>query len=735
MAQTAAKQLVTLGRDERHAVALVGNPNTGKSTLFNALTGLRQRVANYPGATVDFLEGSLPLEQSWVDLYDLPGLYSLSAHAPDELVAFELLMGELPDTPAPEAVVVVLDSTNLERNLFLYSQIAELGLKTVVALTMVDTAEQNRLEVDADELSRRLGVPVVPVVASTGRGLDDLLSALDGVLRSHGSVPALRLLPSHSRAARGLVEQWCGDRPGRAADVEFERALVDVDGQIERRLVEMHGTRLLEQLRELRKTLGRGRSLVEIDAEARYAWARATLSKVLESRSRAEDTWSERLDAVLSHPVGGTLLFLALMAAVFQAVFSWAAPLMDGIDAATAMLAESVRWLIGDGWLASLLSDGVVSGVGAVVVFLPQILILFLFIIVLEDSGYMARAAFLVDRLMRACGLSGQSFIPMLSSFACAVPGIMATRIIPSRRDRFATILAAPFMTCSARLPVYAVLIAAIVPDQRVGPLNLRGLVLLGLYVLGVLGGIATAFLLKRTLLRGPTPTFVMEMPPYRLPSWRSVGVRLLERARVFLLRAGTIIFCVAVVVWALVSYPRSSTLTAEYDERRTTARAELSGTELDERLAELDNAEAAAQLEVSALGRVGRLIEPVFRPLGWDWKVTSAVLAAFPAREVVIAVLGTIYAVGDDVDESDAGLLERIRSSSWSDGRPVFTTPMALGLMVFFAFCLQCGATMAAMRRETGSWRWPLFAWSYMTTLGYLGALVVYQVGTRLSG
>jgi ferrous iron transport protein B len=343
----------------------------------------------------------------------------------------------------------------------------------------------------------------------------------------------------------------------------------------------------------------------------------------------------------------------------------------------------------------------------------------------------MARAAFLMDRVMRACGLSGQSFIPMLSSFACAVPGIMATRVIPSRRDRLATILAAPFMTCSARLPVYALLIAAVIPDRGVlGFLNLQGVVLLGLYLLGIVMGIVTAFALKKTLLRGPTPSFVMEMPPYRWPSLRTTLLRLWNRAWVFISRAGTVIFAVTVVVWALAYFPRSADVEQRFDELRGAARAELSGEALAEHLDTLDRRQAAAQLEASALGRIGQAIEPIFRPLGWDWRVSSAVLASFPAREVVVAALGTIFAVGADVDESHEGLLARISNATWPDGDPLFTLPMALGLMVFFALCLQCGATVATIRREAGGWSWAVLAWTYMTVVAWLGAFLTYRIG-----
>jgi ferrous iron transport protein B len=402
----------------------------------------------------------------------------------------------------------------------------------------------------------------------------------------------------------------------------------------------------------------------------------------------------------------GALVFLLAMAVVYKAVFAGAAPMMDAIDGSIAGLGKILRARLPDSLLAGFLVDGVLAGVGSVVVFLPQILILFAFIIVLEDTGYMPRAAFLVDRLMRWCGLSGQSFIPMLSSFACAVPGVMGTRVIANPQDRLATILAAPFMTCSARLPVYTLLIAAFVPAHSWlgGFVNLQGLVLLAFYTLGLLGAVLTAFLIKRVFYRGGTSRFLLEMPPYRWPTLRALSTKLLARALIFLRRAGTVILLVSMLVWGLATFPRHPAATP------------------------------TVQLEQSYLGQMSHGIAPAFAPLGWDWKVTAAVIASFPAREVVIAVLGTLFAVGDDDTDPQATLIGRIREARRADGSQVFTVPMALGLMIFYALCLQCISTMAVMRRETGSWRWPAFAWVYMTGLGYLGALACFQLGTALA-
>jgi ferrous iron transport protein B len=716
--------------DRAPIVVAIGNPNAGKSTVFNALTGLRQKVANYPGVTVEHHAGGLRLPGIEAELVDLPGTYSLAAQSPDEMVAVDVLLGRVPELGRPAVVMVVVDASNLRRNLYLASQVLELEIPVVLALNMMDLAGSKGIAIDVDGLSVRLGVPVVPLVASRGEGIDALRLALAEALARRVREP-LRIAPELHQAARQVCERLGG---GPAA-YEVERALIDEGGYAEARLGREQGPEALALLQEVRTRLGAGGSIAALETRRRYQWINAVVSSV-ERRAPRVPTGSDRLDRVLNHPVAGSLVFLVLMGAVFQAVFFGAQPLMDLIDGATQSAGAALALRLPEGAIASLLVDGVIAGVGSVVVFLPQIAILSAFIIFLEDTGYMARAAFLVDRLMRLCGLSGQSFIPMLSSFACAVPGIMATRVIPNPRDRLATILAAPFMTCSARLPVYTLLIAAFVPPTHYayGLVNLQGLVLLGLYLLGIAGGVMTAWLMKKTLLRGPTPSFLMELPPYRLPRPYSVLIKLAERLKVFLTRAGTIILTVSVVVWALVYFPHPQALHEGYETERGVAEASWSGESLEARRAELDRREQAAFLEQSALGRLGRAIEPAFSPLGWDWKVAAAVIASFPAREVVIAVLGTIYAVGADVDAEDAGLIERLRRSAWPDGRKVFSVSVAVGLMLFYAFCLQCTATVAVIRRETNSWRWAGFAWVYMTGLGYLGALLSVEAGRWLT-
>ena len=690
-------------------IVTLGNPNTGKSTLFNALTGMHQQVGNFPGVTVEHLRGETLIGDRPVTIVDLPGTYSLAAHSPDEMVAIDVLLGRIEKVGVPSVVIVVVDATNLRRNLFLASQVLELSVPVIVALNMIDLADSQGTAIDVKQLAASLSVPVVPLSAARGEGIDDLREVISRVLNEDPStrpVIDVKLRTAASALALELKEN------GHAATtLDAERALIDTGGYAEKRLLENNAI-AQERLDTIRNELGGGRSLATLEARQRYGWINDIITQV-EQRQIDRESGSDNLDKVLNHPLWGSLIFVFTMGMVFQSVFAWAGPLMEFIDARSSTLGGLINETVSSPLLASFLSDGVVAGVGSVVIFLPQIIILFGFIILLEDTGYMSRAAFLMDRLMRWCGLSGQSFIPMLSSFACAVPGIMGTRVIPDRRDRIATIVAAPFMTCSARLPVYALLIAAFIPPQSYlgGWVNLHGLVLLGFYFLGMVGGVLTAYLLNKTFLRGPTPTFLLELPPYRVPNLRSMIIKLYGRAKIFLQRAGTVIFSVAIVIWFLATFPQPT----------TAENANIS-------------APVAAQmaLENSYLGVASKTVAPLFAPLGWDWKVTAAVLASFPAREVVIAVLGTIYAIDDD---DEGSLIDRIKESRRSDGSIVFTLPMALGLMVFYALCLQCVATIAVMRRETNSWRWPIFAWVYMSTLGYGGAFLCFQIGSSLTG
>lgn len=715
---------IAVRRGIEATVAVVGNPNSGKSTLFNRLTGLKQRIGNYPGVTVERHVGTLRWNDTQTELVDLPGTHSLSAHSLEEQIAIDVILGRMEGSKAPDGLLAVLDATNLYQGMFLLQQLVDLEIPMVVALTMNDAATQGGLKIDAEALSHALGgVRICPVVATTGAGMDALRAAISTI----SETPAPRRLsvwPALSEAAEQLRNV-----AGESLRLpESERLLIDGVTERNQSFANGLGSEALAMLVELREKIFSGKPPISVEAQIRYDWVRDVLKSVQKS-SPPFQGWQSRITSFVNQPVAGTIGLFLVMAIVFQAVFAWATPVMDFIDATTATLGAKVGSALGENAFSSLIADGVIAGVGSVIIFLPQILILFLFIILLEDSGYLARAAYLMDRTMRSVGLSGQSIIPMISSFACAVPGIMATRVIPSRRDRIATIMAAPFMTCSARLPVYALLIAAFVPPERIGFMNLQGLVLFGLYIFGIVMGILTALLMRKTALRGPKPPFALMLPEFRRPNLQTVFFQLLGRAKVFLYRAGTVIFTVAVIVWALAYYPRSEVIRPAADQQIEIATRSMTGNELASEIDAINNVAAAAQLEQSWLGRAGKAIEPVFRPLGWDWRVSAAVIAGFPAREVVIAVLGTVYAVGDEADE--ATLSSRLKASTWPDGRPVFTLPMVIGLLIFYACCLQCAATLAVIRRETNSWRWPIFAWVYMTAIGYTGALLAFQMGT----
>lgn len=715
---------IPVRRQPTAVIAVVGNPNSGKSTLFNRLTGLRQRTGNYPGVTVEKHVGVLRFEDKALELIDLPGMFALSAHSLEERIAGDVVMGRISDMPKPGGILAVVDTTHLYQGLYLVQQLMSLDLPIVVALTMSDAAAASGIRVDTDALQQRLGgIPVVPVIGTTGQGIDTLKAEL---ARLPDAPPPKAPAIWHELAA--ATEELARDLPATVPRIEIERALIDRDSDIAREVSAYLGGDGEQRLETLRGHVFGEEPPLANEARRRYTWVREVMRDVQQA-APAITTWSTRAARFMNRPVPGTIGLFIVMALVFQAVFAWATPLMDAIDAVTASLGATVGAALPEGAVASFFADGVIAGVGSVIIFLPQILILFLFIIVLEDSGYLARAAYLMDRVMRSVGLSGQSIIPMISSFACAVPGIMATRVIPNRRDRIATILAAPFLTCSARLPVYALLIAAFVPVRDVGFFNLQGLVLFGLYMLGIMGGLFTALLLRQTALRGANPTFALMLPEFRRPNLQTVLMQLLGRAMIFLKRAGTVIFAVAVVIWALAYFPRSDDIAATAAAQEAAALAAYEGETLASQLAEIENRAAAAQLEQSWLGRAGKSIAPAFAPLGWDWKVSAAVIAGFPAREVVVAVLGTVYAVGDEADE--ATLAGRLKSATHGDGSPVFTLPMVIGLLIFYAFCLQCAATLAVIRRETNTWRWPLFAWTYMTTLGYLGALCAYQLGS----
>ncbi|NIL98359.1 MAG: ferrous iron transport protein B [Planctomycetales bacterium] len=740
-------------RKDTLRIAMVGNPNTGKSTLFNALSGMRQRVGNYPGVTVETKTGSLTLNGCTVQLVDLPGTYSLAPQSPDEMVAIDVLLGCRGCEPA-DMVIVIVDASNLERNLYLVSQVLELRRPTLLALNMTDIARSRGLVLDVELLEKQLQIPVVPIQANRRLGLDRLKSRIESLCENGGvAVVGDPLAGTGSVFPEPFQDELAGlaellaDRP--LPRYLVERLLLDCGGYLEHELLADRSPDVHAQLAAARRRLAEaGHAVPGVEAQARYAWVDRVLEGVVTRPDRRMQTWSDRIDAVLTHKLGGTLIFLVLMMVVFQSVFRWAEPLMGWTEAAMALVGDLAGAALAAGALRSLIVDGVVAGVGSVLVFLPQIFILFLFIALLEDCGYMARAAYLMDKLMVRAGLSGKSFIPLLSSFACAIPGIMATRVIENRRDRLTTILVAPLMSCSARLPVYTLLIAAFVPqtDYLGGIVTLPGLTLLAMYLLGILVAVAVALLLKRTLLKGETPPFVMELPSYKWPSLRVVLYRMFERGWAFVRRAGTLIFAVAIVVWAAAYYPHDTsrvdpliTQRLEQLDKQLAAATDAQKTEVEkweQERDDLQNEQAGELLRHSFLGMAGQAIEPVVKPLGWDWRIGCAAIASFPAREVVVSTLGVIYNLGTDTDEESPALKNQLQAATWPhSGQPVFTLPVALSIMVFFALCAQCAATLVVIRRETGSWRWPLFTFVYMTLLAYIGALMTYQAGSWLMG
>ena len=716
-------------------VALIGNPNTGKSTLFNALAGLQARVGNFPGVTVEKKVGRVNWEGRAIHLIDLPGTYSLAPRSRDEMVSVDVLLGRQADVGPIDAVVCILDSSNIERNSYLLCQLLELELPVVVVLNMSDLLLERGMTLKVEELQQRLGAPVVQCEAHRRRGLEELRAAILQVT-SDGTAPARpRPFPEVfyeecERLQAELIKLGEKDVPACLV----ERLLIDSGGHIETFFAHRHQQGLPAVLTAARERLAAaGHRIPAVEAKSRYDWVRRTLDGVITRPQERPETAGDRLDQVLTHRVGGLVIFSAIMLLVFMTIYAWAEPFMGAIEAGQEFIAGLITARMAPGPLRSLLTDGIIAGVGGVVVFLPQIAFLFLFIALLEDCGYMARAAFLMDRLMTRLGLSGKSFVPLMSSFACAIPGVMATRTIENHRDRMVTMLVAPLMSCSARLPVYVLLIALFIPEND--PVR-RGLVLFAMYSLGVLIAAPVAWILRKTFFKGETPPFVMELPSYKLPSPRIVFDRVYDRSRAFLVRAGTLIFATSVLVWAAGYFPGDHTEHHELQARMEALEPqaeedEAAAAELEE-LAEREHHVSASLLETSLLGRAGHAIEPVVRPLGWDWRIGVGAIASFPAREVIVATLGTIYSLGGDVDEENEGLRSAMKSSTRADGTPVYTMPVCLSVMVFFALCAQCAATLMVIRRESNSWLWPVFTFVYMTGLAWLGALVTYQIGMQ---
>lgn len=689
--------------------ALVGNPNCGKSTLFNALTGLKQKVGNYPGVTVERKVGTAYTQHGQpLTLIDLPGTYSLAARSPDEAVTRDVLLGRRADTAMPDRIVCVVDATNLERNLYLVHQILDLGRPVILVLNMMDVAEEAGLKIHVSRLEHILGIPVIACAASSGRGLIELklaLSRADLPLSRHAwDVPAA-IAPAVAELQASLQDN--DQKPPLIARAEALLLLTDQDS------VRVAGsTPLSARTQEIlthwqTRWAGDGTDWAGALVNARYDSIGKLTAEVVSTEPTAPTgpSTSDRIDAWVTHPVWGWAIFGVIMAAMFLSIFTLAGIPMGWIEGLMAWVSGHVSGWMPAGDLHDLVIDGALAGVEGVIIFLPQIMILFLFIGLLESTGYMARAAFMMDRLMSKVGLNGRSFIPLLGSYACAIPGIMAARTIEQPKDRLVTILVAPFMSCSARLPVYLLLIAALVPDEQV-PVGLKVGIMLLMYALGTFGAFGFAWLFKKTLLRGAPPLMIMELPPYRLPRGRDVVMQMVERGGIFVKRAGTVILGLSIVLWFLATYPKSS------DE---TPRQEA--------------------LAHSFAGRAGHAIEPVIAPLGFDWRIGIGLINSFAAREVFNSAMGVIFAVeeSDDEEAAQLSLRDALRAAEKPDGTKLFTPLICLNLMVFYVFAMQCISTIAVVKRETNGWKWPLFQLGYMTGFAWLLCLVVYQTGRAL--
>lgn len=700
------------------SIALIGNPNAGKTSLFNALTGSRQKVGNYPGVTVERIAGISRIGSDDVAVVDVPGLYSLTPVSTDEEVAIAAL-----DDPesTPDVLVYVMDATNLERNLFLFSQLADIDKPVVVALTLTDVLERSGHKIDLAVLASHLGCEVVPVVAHKGLGVPELKEAIQRALEDGRE--GLELDVGFPRivldAADRVVEHM--NRAGVALGRREARCvLLDDHCSTADRFKDI--PELWKVIAQERKTvLGTHAQAKTIDAQTRYAWAsRVRKDAVFEPEVKRRSK-TDRIDAFLTHRFFGLLFFLGVMYIVFQSIYTFAAPLMDMIEGLKDAIAGGVSPLLASmPVLQSLVVDGIIEGVGSVLVFIPQIAILFFFISVLEGTGYLARAAFLMDKLLGWCGLNGRAFIPLLSSFACAVPGIMSARVMPDQKSRLLTVLVAPLMSCSARLPVYVLLIGAVI-EPKFGPVW-AGVSLFLMHFVGLFVAIPVVTILNKGVLKGTRLPFMLELPKYQWPKWRDVFLTIVSRLKVFVSTAGTIIFAMSVIIWALLYFPRGdeAQYKTEYQNLPAARQEALS----------FDNFSSMRQREDSILGHFGKTIEPVFRPAGFDWRLTTAILAAFPAREVVVPAMGILFGDGQSADETSPDLRTSMVQATWPDGRPLMTFWTSLSLMVFFALCAQCMATLAAIRRETNSWKWALFSFTYMTTLAYLAAVAVQFVG-----
>ncbi|MBI5766711.1 MAG: ferrous iron transport protein B [Verrucomicrobia bacterium] len=685
--------------------ALVGNPNCGKTTLFNALTGLKQKVGNYPGVTVEKKEGTTYSQHGQpITVIDLPGTYSLAARSPDEAVTRDVLLGRRADTPMPDRILCIVDATNLERNLYLVHQILDLGRPVIVVLNMMDLAVKAGLNLRIGRLEHELGVPVIPCEAVNQKGLIELrvaMSRLEIPLSRHAwDVPA-KIAPAVAELQASLSSN--DQKPPLIARAEALLLLTDRDSVRVSGSTPLHA-RTEDILRTWKKRWeGEGTDWAETLVKSRFAAIQRITNEVVQRAGETGPTKSDQIDAIVTHHVWGWFILGAILTVLFLSIFVLAEPPMNWIDDQFAAASDWIKAHMTDGDLRDLITDGAIAGVGGVVKFLPQILILFFFVGLLESTGYMARAAFLMDGLMGRVGLNGKSFIPLLSSYACAIPGIMATRTIESKRDRIVTILVAPLMSCSARLPVYLLMIAALLPAERVS-LGAKAGIMIGMYALGTVAAFAFAWLFKRTLLKGEPPPMMMELPAYQRPSLKWVATHMLERAWSFLRQAGTVILGISIVLWFLSAYPKAP-----------------------------EGANASQQLAQSLAGKAGHALEPVIKPIGFDWQIGIGLISSFAAREVFVSTMGIVFNAESSDKEDTKPLREAMLAARWPDGRPLFTPLVCLTLMIFYVFAMQCASTLAVVKQETGGWKWPLFQTVYLTGTAWIVCFIVYQAGRAL--
>jgi ferrous iron transport protein B len=722
-------------------VALAGNPNTGKSTLFNRLTGHRAKVANYPGVTVERLEGRalLPGVARSVRVLDVPGAYSLAARSAEEWIALASIAG-LDGNERPDVVVLVVDATQLARNLYLVASVIEFDVPVVVAVNLLDELEGAGARLRADTLAQALGVPVVGVCAQDGRGFDELKAAIARVLATpqagrRADVPwrtDRALADVVARVAAHVPESWhAGSERRRAAFARF--ALLSLEAGDE--IASAPDALRVAVVTEREAAQASGLDIDERLVHECFAWIDTHTASAIVRAGDAPRSTTERIDAFLLHPLLGFAAFLALMTVVFQTLFAWSDPLIGAVEEVFAVFGAFLAARLPGGFLTDLLVDGVVAGVGGVLVFLPQILLLFLFVALMEGSGYMARVAFLMDRIMRAVGLHGRAFVPMMSGLACAIPAVMATRTMERRRDRLLTMLVVPLMTCSARLPVFALMIAALVPVDGGAPFT-AGLLMAAMYLFSTIVALVAAAVIGRTLLAGPNVPLLLELPPYRWPRPLGVLRAMFERGFVFVREAGTVILACTIGMWLLLSFPKGADVPVELENELALVEEQLAAAPQDEVLAarasELGAAVAGHELRHSFAGSVGHAIEPAIAPLGFDWQIGIGLIGAFAAREVFVSTMAIVYGV-DETANDGATLRENLRAQRRADGSRLYTPLVCLSLMVFFALACQCMSTLAVVKRETAGWRWPLFMFGYMTALAWCASFVVYQGGRAL--